>query len=187
MRDINRVGLQSLDSKPKKLVYVQGWEISAAVGSFSDGPLSKARLGLPWKSLKISHRRIFRRQKNLKDQKMTSMRLVLGEINPKILLILSSLLVLIALYSFKGKAETVYFLYDVEKQTGTIQNLKYGFWLTAFNHHVQLLVSLWPLKSVLEIDLYFLNTYSDLNSYISIWAHLGMGFGVQAIRMKREC
>ena len=94
---------------------------------------------------------------------------------------------MIALYSFKGKAETVYFLYDVEKQTGTIQNLKYGFWLTAFNHHVQLSVHLWPLKSVLEIDLYFLNTYSDLNSYISIWAHLGMGFGVQAIRMKREC
>ena len=65
---------------------------------------------------------------------MTSMRFVLGEINPKILLILSSLLVLIALYSFKGKAETVYYFYDVEKQTGTIQNQKYGFWLTAMDH-----------------------------------------------------
>ena len=64
---------------------------------------------------------------------MTSMRLVLGEINPKILLILSSLLVLIALYSFKGKAETVYYFYDVEKPTGTIQNQKYGFWLTAMS------------------------------------------------------
>ena len=64
---------------------------------------------------------------------MTSMRLVLGEINPKILLILSSLLVLIALYSFKGKAETVYYFYDVEKPTGTIQTQKYGFWLTAMN------------------------------------------------------
>ena len=52
------------------------------------------------------------------------MRLVLGEINPKILLILSSLLVLIALYSFKGKAETVYYFYDVEKPTGTIQKPK---------------------------------------------------------------
>ena len=71
--------------------------------------------------------------KNFKNHKMTSMRLVLGEINPKILLILSSLLVLIALYSFKGKAETVYYFYDVEKPTGTIQNQKYGFWLTAMN------------------------------------------------------
>ena len=76
----------------------------------------------------ISLLKISRRPKN---PKMTSMRLVLGEINPKILLILSSLLVLIALYSFKGKAETVYYFYDVEKQTGTIQNQKYGFWLTA--------------------------------------------------------
>ena len=41
---------------------------------------------------------------------------------------------MIALYSFKGKAETVYYFYDVEKQTGTIQNQKYGFWLTAMNH-----------------------------------------------------
>ena len=62
--------------------------------------------------------------KNFKNHKMTSMRLVLGEINPKILLILSSLLVLIALYSFKGKAETVYYFYDVEKPTGTIQKPK---------------------------------------------------------------
>ena len=71
--------------------------------------------------------------KKLRTSKMTSMRLVLGEINPKILLILSSLLVLIALYSFKGKAETVYYFYDVEKPTGTIQNQKYGFWLTAMS------------------------------------------------------
>ena len=99
--------------------------------------ITKTIVAIQWPSTsglklrEISHKSLH--PKILKNHKMTSMRLVLGEINPKILLILSSLLVLIALYSFKGKAETVYYFYDVEKPTGTIQNQKYGFWLTAMN------------------------------------------------------